>query len=45
MIHDRVKEEVEHYSTQDSFDLANMQTEFLTSYPLRRRTLAKFRYV
>jgi hypothetical protein len=45
IIHDRDKEEVEHYSTQDSFDLVNMQSGFPTSYPLRRITPAKFGYV
>jgi hypothetical protein len=33
------------YSTQDSFELANTRSGFLTSYPWRRRTPAKFRYV
>jgi hypothetical protein len=33
VIHDRVKEEVDDYLTHDSFDLANMQSGFPTSYP------------
>jgi hypothetical protein len=33
------------YSTHDSFDLVDMQSGFPTSYPWKRRTPAKFRYV
>jgi hypothetical protein len=33
------------YSAHDSFDLANTQSGFLTSYPWRRRTPEKFGYV
>jgi hypothetical protein len=30
------------YSTQDSLDIADTQSGFPTSYPLRKRTPAKF---
>jgi hypothetical protein len=33
------------YSMHDSFELADMWSEFPTSYPWRRRTPAKFGYV
>jgi hypothetical protein len=33
------------YSTQDSFDLVDTWSGFPTSYPLRRRTPTKLRYV
>jgi hypothetical protein len=45
IIHSRVKEEGEHYSMRNSFDLADTQSGFPTSYPWRRRTPAKFGYV
>jgi hypothetical protein len=45
IIHDRVKEEVDDCLTCDLFDLADTRNGFPTSYPWRRRTPAKFRYV
>jgi hypothetical protein len=45
IIHDRVKKRWNDYSMQDSLDLADTRSGFPTSYPWRRRTPAKFRYV